>query len=95
MHDLIWRGGAPNRAALLGYARTLKLDSDRFARALDDQRHDATIDRDVALADAHAIPATPTSVINGHTVVGSQPIEEFRRVIDLALEQGRPGAPLR
>jgi protein-disulfide isomerase len=85
MHDLIWRGGEPNRAALLGYARTLGLDLDRFARALDEQRHDAAIARDVALADAQHIPATPTCVINGRAIVGSQPIEEFRRVIALAL----------
>jgi protein-disulfide isomerase len=93
MHDLIWRGGQPNRAALLGYARTLKLDSQRFARALDERWHDAAIDRDVALADAHAIPATPTCVINGRAVVGSQPIDEFRRVISIALQQqGGPAA---
>ena len=89
MHDLIWRGGEPDRTALVGYARTLKLDSRRFARALDERRHEAAIDRDVALADAHGIPATPTCVINGRAIVGSQPIEQFRQVIDLALKERR------
>ncbi|HMJ10466.1 MAG TPA: thioredoxin domain-containing protein [Polyangiaceae bacterium] len=89
MHDLIWQGAEPNRAALTRYAQKLGLDGARFSRALDDKQHDAAIDRDIALADATGIPATPTCIINGQFVVGAQPIEEFRAVVERALSAAR------
>lgn len=87
MHDAIFEGADPNRGVLVVYARRIGLDAKRFEAALDRGTHEAAIERDLALARAHDISGTPSLVINDFYVVGAQPIEEFRRVVNLALSE--------
>jgi len=55
------------------------------ARLLD-PRLVRAVDNDMALATAHGINGTPSFLINGSPLVGAQPPNEFRRVIDAELD---------
>jgi len=86
MHDKLFENQrALQRLDLEGYALSTGLDITRFRAALDDGRHQARIDRDLAAADAANIKGTPSFVINGEFISGAQPIAKFRTVIDRAL----------
>jgi protein-disulfide isomerase len=77
------------RGDLLAYASELGLDTDAFARCLDERRFAADVERDVDEAQALGINSTPTFLINGQRVIGATSLEEFRAVIDRALQERR------
>lgn len=78
------------REHLIRYAVELGLDGTEFARCLDERRHAAAVDADLAEARALGIASTPTFLINGRRLVGAHPVENFREVIEEAL-RGRGG----
>jgi protein-disulfide isomerase len=69
-------------ASLDRRAEDLGLDIVKFERALDGAALDAAIDADVAEAKRLNIRGTPTLFINGRRVIGAQPIDVLRAVID-------------
>ncbi len=69
-------------ADLLGRAKALGLDAKRVAAAIAGNKHAAEIDADADLADDSAAHGTPHFFINGRRLVGAQPIEKFKAVID-------------
>ncbi len=75
------------RPALERLARELGLRADRFAAALDSDRVEARVAADLAEAERLHVAGTPTFFINGRRVVGAQPPEAFRAVIDKELER--------
>jgi protein-disulfide isomerase len=77
------------RSDLLAYASEVGLDADAFARCLDERRFGADVERDVDEAQALGINSTPTFLINGQRVIGATSLEEFRAVIDKALQERR------
>jgi len=89
MHRLLHeRSPKLDRASLLGYAKELNLDMDRFTKDLDTMRHRKEIDSDVKLAESLDLYNTPTFFINGIKVVGDRPYNVFRKVIDRELAGG-------
>jgi protein-disulfide isomerase len=89
MHDLlIARSPALDRGSLVGYARELGLDLKEFAESIDGKKHSQAIERDKELAFRMAVFSTPTFFINGRKVVGDQPIDYFRKIIDEELRNG-------
>ena len=74
------------RDHLVRYAVDLGVDSTAFTRCLDERRFKAAVEADVAQARALGITGTPTFLINGRPLVGAQPVEAFRHVIDEALK---------
>jgi protein-disulfide isomerase len=70
---------------LLNHAKAMGLDVGRFERALNEGRHDAVIDADVALATGLGIQGTPSFVVNGYYVPGAQPLAVFERAVQRAL----------
>jgi protein-disulfide isomerase len=93
MHDLLFENqGKPDgleAAALESYARTLGLDVTRFRAALEDNRHAAAIDADLAVARAADINGTPSFVINGYYVSGAQPLRSFSRLVERSIAERR------
>ena len=77
------------RGDLLAYASEIGLDADAFARCVDERRFKADVERDVEEAQALGINSTPTFLINGQRVIGTTSLEEFRAVIDKALQERR------
>jgi protein-disulfide isomerase len=89
-HDRLFAAQpAFRRADLLAYAGELGLDRDAFARCLDGRRFANDVERDVAEAEALGIRGTPTFLINGQRVIGATSVEEFRSVIDRAIQERR------
>ncbi|MBJ6764903.1 thioredoxin domain-containing protein [Myxococcaceae bacterium JPH2] len=83
MHDLLFSNQrALDRASLEGYAQSLGLDMKSFRTALDTGKNDARIAADMAEGLKIGAGATPTFFINGRPVVGAEPIDHFRRIID-------------
>ncbi len=71
--------------AYLAYAKDLGLDTDQFTACMEEHRY-----RDEVLADQQyalqlGVQSTPTFFINGIAVVGAQPFEVFKSIIDKEL----------
>ena len=62
-------------------------DRARLRLALEDHRHRAVIDADIAAASATGLRmGTPAFFVNGHFMSGARPLGEFRQRIDALLE---------
>ena len=83
MHDLLFRNyKVLNHDMVVGFARKLGLDVDRFLWDLDDQRIEQHVRADQEAARTIGVSGTPTFIINGRILKGAQPFDEFRTVID-------------
>jgi protein-disulfide isomerase len=71
---------------LLEYARQLKLDLSQFQLRLKSGYYRASIEQDMATADAMVVSGTPTFFINGQKLVGAQTAERFMAAIETALD---------
>jgi protein-disulfide isomerase len=67
---------------LLAHARTLGLDAARVSAAISGKKHQAVIDADQDLSDDAQANGTPHFFINGRRLVGAQPLDKFKAVID-------------
>ena len=63
-------------------ARTLGLDGAAFDQCLDSSRHAANVRQDAQEGERIGVNSTPTFYINGRPLVGAQPFEAFKQVID-------------
>ena len=83
MHDKLFANQqALKRPDLDRYAQELGLDMGKFKQALDAQTYKARVDADFALGNSVGVNGTPAFFINGRSVVGAVPFEEFKTVID-------------
>jgi len=88
MHDKMFANQqALDRPSLERYAQELGLDVGKFKAALDSNKFDAYIAADSAEGMRVGANGTPTFFINGRQVVGAQPIEAFKAVIDDELKK--------
>jgi predicted DsbA family dithiol-disulfide isomerase len=71
--------------AYLSYAGELGLNLDDFKQCLEERRYQAEVEADLAWASELGVSSTPTFFINGIPLVGAQPFEAFKQVIDLEL----------
>ncbi len=71
--------------AFLQYASDLKLDATKFKECLDSNRYQSEVEKDYQFAAQLGISSTPTFFINGLAVVGAQPLDVFKMVIDKEL----------
>jgi protein-disulfide isomerase len=83
MHDLLFANQQKlERADLEGYAQQIGLDMGKFKGALDSGKEKARIAKDAQDGTAAGASGTPTFFINGTKLVGAQPIDAFKKVID-------------
>ncbi len=88
MHDRLFADqGGLNQQNFERYARELGLDMARFDESLRSHRNRPRIDEDMALAGRVGATGTPTFFINGEKLVGAQPFEAFKSVIDGQLQK--------
>jgi protein-disulfide isomerase len=86
-HDLLFLAQpAFSKADLLGYAARLGLPADSFASCLESGRYREAVKADAAEARAAGVRGTPTFFVNGRRLVGAQPFEAFRTVIQEILD---------
>ncbi|RJO65839.1 MAG: thioredoxin [Myxococcales bacterium] len=83
MHDKLFANQqALKRENLEAYAKEIGLNMDKFKKALDSGAFKAQIDEDKKAAEAAGARGTPTFFVNGRKIVGAQPVENFKKLID-------------
>jgi Na+/H+ antiporter NhaA len=85
MHDaLMDHQGALNFKDLVGYARDLSLDIDRFVKDLSDHAGAGRVAEDVDSADLATVSGTPTFFINGKRHYGAFDLETLKQAVKAA-----------
>jgi len=93
-HDkLFGNPGKLQRDQLLGYARELGLDVNRFQSGMDTARFKGKIDADSSEAKSLGVTGTPAFFVNGRFLSGAKPFEEFQKVIDAELARMGQAGP--
>jgi protein-disulfide isomerase len=89
MYDKIFSTKTMDRQSLLSHAKELKLDMKKFTKCLDEQCHREQIDRDIQESMKLRVNGTPCFFINGKRLVGAQPYEVFKQMIDEELAKAK------
>lgn len=90
MHDLLFeRYRELSRETILAAGAQLGLDGARLAAAVDGTTYDPAIDADIALAERLGARGTPGFFVNGRQLMGAQPYERFRELVDRELAHAR------
>lgn len=89
MHDKIFENNATVSSSTMdtykGWAAELGLDTGKFNDCVDSSKYEKDIDADMADGTTAGVSGTPTFYINGLQLVGAQPIDAFRKIIDQEL----------
>jgi len=89
-HDaLLAARGELSDGALESLSRRLGLDPTRVAAAIAQNRYEDGIDDDLEIADDVGAEGTPTFFINGRRLVGAQPLESWKPIIDSEIAHAR------
>ena len=87
-HDVLFDSQAQAAAEdFKRYADQLKLEPKSFASCLDSGRQKVAVQSDVEEGARLGITGTPTFFINGRMLVGAQPLETFRKIIEAELHR--------
>lgn len=84
-HDKLFGSELLGTGVYLQYAKDLKLDLTSFEACLNDRKYQAEIQADSDFAVNLGVRSTPTFFINGIAIVGAQPLDLFKQVIDKEL----------
>ena len=84
-HDKLFGGELLGTGVYLQYAKDLSLDLTSFEACIKDQKYQAEIQADSDFALNLGVRSTPTFFINGLAIVGAQPLDVFKQVIDKEL----------
>ena len=83
MHDKLFSDQrALEAAGLKASAAALGLNMAKFNQCLDSGTYKAIVQEDLELGEKMGVNSTPTLYINGRAVVGAQPFEMFKSIID-------------
>lgn len=67
------------------YAKELGLDTNKFAQCVSERRFKAEVEADFKYGTTIGVSSTPTFFVNGLAVIGAQPYEVFKELIDKEL----------
>ena len=97
MHDRLFESPSLDAASLEAAARAVGVDVAKVKEAVASKRWESRVRRDQALVTGLGASGTPSFFINGRKLVGAQPFEQFKTVIDdeLAKAEGlvKAGTP--
>ena len=83
MHDLMFADiGALSVSQLKQGAAKLGLDQATFDQCLDSGKYQARVQAGAAEGEQLGVNSTPTIYVNGRPLIGAQPYELFKQVID-------------
>jgi protein-disulfide isomerase len=86
MHDKMFGSeGQLEVDSLKKYAREVGLDGDKFDKCLDSGSQDKIVAENKKAGEALGVNSTPAFFVNGRLLLGAQPIEEFKAIIDAEL----------
>jgi protein-disulfide isomerase len=69
-------------------ATGLRLDRAAFDQCLDSGKYEARVREGIAQGEKLGVNSTPTVFINGRPLIGAQPFDQFKQVIDEELARG-------
>lgn len=84
-HEMLFDGGSLGSSIFSQYAQALSLNMDQFNNCVSSERYRAQIEADSNFAANLGVSSTPTFFINGLAIVGAQPLDVFKQVIDKEL----------
>lgn len=84
-HDKLFGGQLLGTGVYLQYAKDLSLDLTSFEACINDRKYQSAIQADSDFAINLGVRSTPTFFINGLALVGAQPLEVFKQIIDKEL----------
>lgn len=89
-HDMLFKNQQKlTDEDLLGYAKELGLDVDKVKAAMADHKYKSIFEADQDQADDLQAQGTPHMFINGRRLVGAQPIDKFKDVIDEEIKKAQ------
>lgn len=84
-HDKLFSSESLGNAVYEQYARELSLDIPKFADCMTEHKFEGAIQADSDFALNLGVSSTPTFFVNGLAVVGAQPLDVFKQLIDKEL----------
>ncbi len=88
LHDHMFANQrALNVPDLKQYAATLGLDAAKFNQCLDSGKHAGLVAAGTAQGERMGVNSTPTLYVNGRPLIGAQPFEAFKQIIDEELSR--------
>jgi len=88
---MLFKKGVSNGVSdFKNYARQMGLDTNEFNRCLDNGKMRDKVDRDGADGRVRGVSGTPAFFINGQEIMGAQPFEKFRQIIEKELGRDVP-----
>ncbi len=99
MHDKMFANNtALTRPDLEKYAKEIGLDMAKFAKDMDDPKVKEEVEADSKQGTSLGASGTPSFFINGRSLVGAQPFDKFKEVIDEEIKKAdeliKAGTPL-
>jgi protein-disulfide isomerase len=86
-HDLLFSGAQGlSEEGFQAYASQAELDVNQFGDCMASMESAQVVQDDLERGMDYGVTGTPAFFINGRVVYGAQPLENFRRIIDAALE---------
>ncbi|HLP79137.1 MAG TPA: thioredoxin domain-containing protein [Acidobacteriota bacterium] len=85
-HDLLFVDQAKLTVTdLKAHAAKLGLDTTKFNTCLDTQKYASVVENDQKIGSAVGITGTPGFIVNGISLIGAQPVDAFKAIIDAEL----------
>lgn len=78
-----------SRDKILEMAKAIGLDAERFTKDMDTHAHKSAIDQMAKEAMDVGASGTPASFVNGRYLVGAQPFEAFKQLVDEELAKAK------
>ena len=76
-----------DKTDLLGYAKQIGLDEAKFTKDMEDPKLAKQIEEETQWAQSNGLGGTPSFLINGVTLVGAQPEDQFVAIIEKILKK--------
>ena len=90
-HEKLFSGGPLGNRAYLQYAQELALNMNNFESCINNRKYQEVVEQDLNFAIDLGLRSTPTFFVNGIMVIGAQPLDVFKNVIDKELAGEIPG----
>jgi protein-disulfide isomerase len=92
-HDKLFSTSRLQVDDLKKYAQELGLNTEQFNTCLDTDKYASKIEQDLQAGAKAGVNATPSFFVNGQPVSGAIPYDDFKELIDTALQQSQQAKP--